>query len=331
MRGLPAVTPLVTLAAALALAGCAAHDPAAAPSPAVASTPGTDAVPAGVQVATGEEGAVGVADVAGAAWTVLPEAGEVVAGADRRIAVGAAPLRLVDTPSGVWVSVIRDGTVVRIAPDTDEVDLRVSLRPEGSEPEGLAYDGSSVWVVDQAHDRVLPLDPDTGVLGTPVRVGEEPRLVAAGRSGIWVANYRAGSLSLVHPGRPRARTVELDSCPGAQGVAEAAGVVWVSCTVADRVVGVDVRTLRAVAGFDGLAGADALVAAGDLVYAVGQQGPTVWTIDATTRTVVARLVLDAAPTTRENVGAAVVGEDLVVTHPDVRRTYTVPLTMLAPR
>ena len=98
-------------------------------------------------------------------------------GDDTRIAVGEAPLRIVETPSGVWVSVIGDGTVVRIDPASGEIDKTVRLKPAGSEPEGLAWDGGSLWVVDQANSRVVQLDPD----GTEVRsvdVGEAPRLAS---------------------------------------------------------------------------------------------------------------------------------------------------------
>jgi streptogramin lyase len=80
--------------------------------------------------------------VDGEAWAVLTGSGEVRTGDDRHISVGTAPLRLVSTPDGVWVSVITDGKLVRIDPATGKVDLRVTLSLAGSEPEGLAYDGS---------------------------------------------------------------------------------------------------------------------------------------------------------------------------------------------
>ena len=109
---------------------------------------------------------------------------------------------------------------------------------------------------------------------------------------------------------------------------EAAGVVWVTCTVEDRVLGLDASTLEPVATFDGLDGADALATDGDRVYAVGQAGPTVWTIDAARREVTSKVVLDDAGATTENVGAAVTDDGLAVTHPEVRRLYEVPRDLL---
>jgi streptogramin lyase len=305
MRGALAVS----AALAVALTGCGGCDDAP-PEP---SAP---------QVAELGSGAVGVADVGGEAWLVQPDAGTVLPDGGDPIDVGRAPLRIVSTPGGVWVSVIRDGTVVRIDPDTGEVDKTVRLDPRGSEPEGLAWDGTSLWVVDQAHGRVVRLGPGGALLGEVV-TDDAPRLVAAGDSGVWVANYGGKSVSRIRG--DRARTAALTGCVGPQGIAEAAGKVWVSCTLNGAVVVLDADTLEQVTEIPDVPDADAVVADGDTVYVVGQAGPTIWVVDAASDEVRDSIVLDDAPTTSENVGAAVVGADLVVTHPDVRKVYTMPL------
>jgi len=206
------------------------------------------------------------------------------------------------------------------------VDRRTVLRPRGSEPEGLAYDGDSVWVVDQAGDRVLPLDPATGRFGAAVDVGIGPRLVTAGADGVYVSSFVAGSVTRVVHGTPTTR--DAAPCLTPQGLAEAAGVVWVACTSDGQVVGLDALTLERVADLPDLPSADAVVADGDTVYVVGQLGPTVWTIDARTRAVTHTLVLDGHPRTTENVDAALVGDRLWVSHPEGRRLYDVPLRLL---
>ena len=266
-------------------------------------------------------GPVGVADVDGEAWTVLPDTGEVRTADDTRIPVGEAPLRIVETPDGVWVSVIGDGTVVRIDPATGEVDQTVTLEPAGSEPEGLAWDGESLWVVDQANSRVVQLDPDGKQVGS-TDVGEGPRLTAAGPSGIWVTSYVEGSLS--HLADAQGSTVSLPGCTGPQGVAELAGNVWVACTVTGNVISIGVRGESSTT-IEDVPDADAVVAHEDTVYVVGQSGPTVYAIDAATGEIRDEVVLGDAAKTQENVGAAVVGDQLVVTHPDARTIYTLPL------
>ena len=71
--------------------------------------------------------------------------------------------------------------------------------------------------------------------------------------------------------------------------------------------------------------ADAVVGHEATVYVVGQAGPTIYVLDAQSGDLRDTVKLDDAPPTSENVGAAVVGDDLVVTHPDVRKVYTLPL------
>ena len=103
--------------------------------------------------------------------------------------------------------------------------------------------------------------------------------------------------------------------------------MWVACTTSSTVVGLDVHTLAKVVVLHGPDAADAVVAR-DGVSVVGQRGPTVWAVDAGRRTVVSRLPLDDTLPSHENVGAALVGRLLVVTHPEAQRVWTVPVRRL---
>lgn len=283
--------------------------------------------PEGVAVTDLDAGPVGLATIDGAVWAVLPDAGAVRDPDGGIHPVGEVPLRAVTTPEGIWVSVFGASALVRLDPATGEVDRQVRVRPTG-EPEGLAYDGTTVWVVDQANEQLLPLDPGSGELGAPVGVGRAPRLVTAGESGLFVGDFNGRTVTKVVDGE--AETQPSGDCLTPQGLAEAGGVVWVACTLDGRVVGLDPSTLEQLVVLDGLPHADLVVAEGDLVHVVGQEGPTVWTIDPASREVVGELVLDAAGPTNANVGAAVAGGRLVVSHPETRRLYEVPLELLDP-
>ena len=313
---------LALLAAGALLAGCSSSGADEDEDAEATATPAAEVSHAHDAAVPLKGQPVGVADVGGTPWFVLVGDGAVVDGAGLRVRVGDAPLRIVSTPAGVWVSVIRDGAVVRIDPATGKVDRRVRLEPEGSEPEGLAWDGDRMWVVDQAHDRVVEMDDEGEVLGEH-EVGQAPRLVAAGESGIWVGDFGGTSVTRVADGA--SETLPLVGCIGAQGVAEADGTVFVSCTMAHQVVAIDAETLEVVGTIPDVPDADAVVTDGSTVYVVGQSGPTVYAIDPTEVAVRAITVLGDAEATPENVGAAIVDGALVVTHPDVGY-YRLPLT-----
>jgi len=330
---------LVALAAASTVCACSSgptvedvDDVLATTQVAPTDDPTTDpfSVPEGVTVTELDESPVGLAAVGTTYWATLPDAGSVLVGPGGSEApVGSFPLRLVESPAGVWVSVIGDASVALLDTDTGEVLRTVRIKPTTSEPEGLAHDGRTLWVVDQAGDRVLEVDPVTGDVRREHPTGHEPRLVTAGRSGVFVGDYTGGTVTRVTDGE--AVTRNAGSCLSPQGLDEAAGVVWVACTVDGQVVGLDARTLDPVVELPGLDSADMVVADGDTVYVVGQEGPTIWTIDARAREVVHELVLGDEPAVTENVGAALVGASLFVSHPDARTIYEVPLRLLRPR
>lgn len=327
MRG--ASGPVVPLVLALLLAACGGEEtPAGSTSSAASETPSfvpPDSPPEGVTVTDLDAGPVGLTAVGDDVWAVLPDAGAVLGPDGEEHRVGEVPLRAVTTPEGIWVSVFGASRVVRVDPGTGRVERRVRVRPDG-EPEGLAHDGTTVWVVDQENERLLPLDPGTGALGEPVAVGPAPRLVTVGEEALYVGNFNGRSVTRVADGQ--ADTQPAGDCLTPQGLAEAGGVLWVACTLDGRVVGLDPTTLEQVVALEGLLHADMVVADGALVHVVGQQGPTVWTIDTSSREVVGELVLDGAAPTSANVGAVLVGDRLVVSHPDARRLYEVPLDVL---
>jgi streptogramin lyase len=309
------------------------HTSAASPTSSVSGSgdsspseePSEEAVPAGVKVTELDSGPVGLAVVGDGVWSALPDAGAVRTADGQLVKVGTNPLRLVSTPSGVWVSVITDGKLVRIDPRTAQVDLRVRMVPRDSEPEGLAFHDGAVWVVDQANWELIPYEASSGLLAQSSPTGPGPRLVTAGATALWVGDYVGKSITRAGDGTTV--TKSLDGC-SPQGLAEVEGLVWVACTFEDTVLGVDVRTMKVAVRLEGIDSPDAVTTDGTTVYVVGQRGPTVFPIDASTHQLGDPFALDDQLPVNENVDAVVLGTDLVVSHPDARRLYTVPLALL---
>lgn len=294
-----------------------------APLAATAPQPTTGpSLPEGVTAKDVAGRPIGVAGVAGQPWFALAGDGG-VARPDGMTAVGQIPLRLAATADGVWVSVFGDGNVTKLALD-GSVETTIELGP-GAEPEGLALDGDVLWIVDQAADAALAVDTTTSQIVARVQVGEGPRLVALGTADMWVTSYGDGGITAVDRATRTTRAAAQNVCGGIQGVAEAAGVVWVACTADDTVIGLDIITLTEVARFS-LDRADAVTTDGNRVFAVGQTGPTVLQIDTATRQEQKTTVLSDAGAVRDgNVDAAIVGADLVVTHPDLGQAFQLTL------
>ncbi|MCA0178198.1 MAG: hypothetical protein LCH77_01080 [Actinobacteria bacterium] len=265
----------------------------------------------------------------GRTWFGLNGTGEVRTGAGAKVAVGSHPLRLTAAADGgAWVSVFGDSELVRLSA-TGAVLRRVPLSG-GGRPEGVVGSVSDLWVVDERADDLVRLDPDTGAERQRTRVGSGPRLLTLGASKVWVTAYDDGTVTAVDRTSGAAGPSRKGVCRGPQGVVVARGLVWVACTVEHVVVALEPTGLAEVASLQ-LRDADAVAATGDHVFAVGQSGPVVLTIDASTHAVVRRSTLGMHQAVGDgNVDAAIVGADLVVTHPEAKRIWRIPLSSLRP-
>lgn len=313
----------------LLFAACAADGPGPTTSPPVSSSNAVSAPPSTSRPLTPVTSEavpgrpIGVVGVDGQAWYAL-SGDDAVARPNGTTAVGSIPLRLAAAPEGAWVSVFGEGAVVLVG--RDGRIIRQLQLPMGAEPEGLVLDGNTLWVVDQAEDALLRFDARTGRRLGRVEVGTAPRLAAVGAQDVWVTTYGTGAVTGVGRRDRKLRVTRPEVCRGVQGVAEAKGVVWVACTLDDVVVGLDHITLKEVARVP-LEDADAVTTDGRRVFAIGQSGPTLAVIDAQRKDLQYTQALDNASAVGDgNVDAALVGGDLVVTHPDAGRVYRVGLT-----
>ena len=69
----------------------------------------------------------------------------------------------------------------------------------GNGPVGLAVGAGAVWVLNRQDATVSRIDPATDTVEGLVRVGRDPTAIAAGESGVWVANGGEGSVWRIDP------------------------------------------------------------------------------------------------------------------------------------
>jgi YVTN family beta-propeller protein len=142
-------------------------------------------------------------------------------------AVGGTPTGVTYGAGSIWITTgfglqsRATGAVVRLVAANNELAPPLEL-PSGVQ--GIAFDGTSVWVTNANQNTVTPIDPATSSIGRPIPVGDKPEAVAADTHGIWVANTLSANVThLTRDGR-RLGTTPLRSQPTAVALGE--GGVW---------------------------------------------------------------------------------------------------------
>jgi streptogramin lyase len=93
----------------------------------------------------------------------------------------------------------------------------------------VAFGLGSLWIVDQAKNEVVEVDPLTNQSQDPLTVGQEPRAIAVGENALWVTNYDDDTvirIAIPEPGQ----TPDLTTFPAGDGPVDIAvdgEAVWV--------------------------------------------------------------------------------------------------------
>jgi sugar lactone lactonase YvrE len=146
------------------------------------------------------------------------------------------------------------------------------------QPEGIVAAFGAIWVVRQQAGALSRISPD-GRLDATYRIGREPRLVAAGKSALFVSDHGSGTVTRVDPTTGQRRTSG-HLCDGPQDLVPYAGTLWVSCTAGDEVIAVDERTMTVTGRVKVPGEPDGLDATGGHLRVVTTSGPTLYELDA---------------------------------------------------
>ncbi len=293
------------VAVVLAVAGCGGPSEEGPDRPGVRSTE-LSAAPAGV------------ARVGDEVWVALPSADAVRGEAGAMLRVPGEPSFLLRVEGQVWVSTT--GGLRLLDASGSSVG---AIRLPGASPGGMALAGDLVWVADGARDRVLGIDVSSHAVVRRVKVGAQPRRVAAADGLVAVSG--GDGVTVFSAGDPSPRAVPVPGCAEAGGVAVAAGLVWVACSASGEVVAVDPSSGEVRIRVP-LPGVDAVAVLGGLVVA-GGNGPTLVGIDAASRRTGSPVEVAK---TGSAVGLAFLEDEVVVADALARRLHTVPLDLLLP-
>ncbi len=197
-----------------------------------------------------------------------------------RIDVGtSAPYNVWAGAGSMWVAGDQEREVVRIDPATNRVTAHIGV---GDGPADLAFDGSSVWVIDHRDRTLFRIDADTNashLLGTVP--GDAPERMAFASGHLWITGRGTDLVEIDPASGDVLRTVEIGA--GGIDVVSDGDTLWVPARNAD----VDVRglpTMEALRRVDARSGtvASSLLASGPLdVHGLVADGNGVWIADNT--------------------------------------------------
>jgi hypothetical protein len=149
------------------------------------------------------------------------------------------PTAILWADSFLWIANDFAGTVSKVSGDGQtQADVDV-----GEGPVGLAYDGTSLWVILKRDRTVVRMDPGGPALDDRVPLDGEPSAIAYDGTSIWVALRDPGQLVRIDPSDPAdVRRLDLASAPVA--LTFDGTDIWVAAPEASKVFRIDPIALR---------------------------------------------------------------------------------------
>ena len=124
----------------------------------------------------------------------------------------------------VWMVTDKDGTLLQIDPETNQVRNKISVPAGSYNP--LFADGA-VWVTGNASSELTVVDPKSAKVTAKIAVGKNPRFLTYGEGSVWTLNQGDGSLTRVDTKTRKISATIAAGIPGPGGeICVGAGAVW---------------------------------------------------------------------------------------------------------
>jgi streptogramin lyase len=170
---------------------------------------------------------------------------------------------------GVWISDEVAGTIVRIDPETSRADDPIKMEIDVDGP--LAVGEGAIWVLsaeigDDGGIWVTPVDPRSGRLSDPIRVGayDDGRTLAVGGGWVWVSDPADNSVRRIDPKTRKLAPERIPLNGGASSLTVGGGALFALDGLGETLLRIDPKTAKPVGEpVPVAAGAGGRVAAGD--------------------------------------------------------------------
>ncbi len=199
----------------------------------VVDTIGVGSQPSGIAVGNGDVWVANSLD--GTVTQIDAGSNDIV----QTIPVGNGPVGVAFHDGKVWVANTGDRTITRIDAGTG---VRKTFPIAATE---LAADRHGLWASEESADRVVRIDPRSGMVDRgPFPVGNGPTGIAVADGKVWVSNSLDGTVSRVDPVKNAVTSVSVGN--GVTSLAAGAGSVWVSSQFDGTLSRLDPRTNEVV-------------------------------------------------------------------------------------
>jgi DNA-binding beta-propeller fold protein YncE len=224
--------------------------------------------------------------------TGTTQPGKTQPGDGASIDVGMGPCCLVARDDGIWVMNLRDETIQRVDPDTNEPDEPIDVSPLYK----MIDAGENMLL--EGDDSVTLFDPETAKLGESIAVEGGVRGMAfdSRSDTLWVGSATDGTLIGIDAESGRVLdTFTIDGLPsGGDLVSTGNNELWVA-TFDGEILKVDLAERRVVTRLERFVGNEVSIApAGGYLWATSVEQPTLFRIDPDTEQVVERGDINAA-------------------------------------
>jgi ABC-type transport system substrate-binding protein/class 3 adenylate cyclase len=265
---------VLTVLAALAIAGVGSSQPTTLKSNAIAELDPTSAAVRDQTVLSNPPG--GIAYGLGGIWASDPAGSRLVGkdpdtGSETIVPTGnATPGAMTIANGDIWVVDAGASTVSQIDPNRGPV-WEGSV---GAGPTAAAAGAGGVWVTSGDEGTLLRIDANTSRVSPAVPVGSQPVGVAYGLEFVWVVDQADGTLVQIDPAaRKIVATTPVGNGP--TGVAVGLGYVWIVNTPDDSVTRFDPRDPSAQRRVEVTGGPVAVTVAGNAIWAGTRSGSLV--------------------------------------------------------
>jgi hypothetical protein len=148
--------------------------------------------------------------------------------------VGNAPITLASDGKYMWVTNFSDGTVTPVALSNGAASSAIAL-PSGSQPEGIAFDGTNIWVANcdstTLYGSVVKIDVQTKSIATTYPIGTSSAYacldgIVYGAGYLWATDFVWGRVWRIDPSN--GSKLNIANLTHANGIAFDGTNIWVA-------------------------------------------------------------------------------------------------------